>query len=235
MKSVKQGGVITQEKEPRMQGGRMIELDGPRMAPANGGKAERLVILIHGYGADGQDLIGLVPHWQRLLPSAAFVAPNAPERCALSPSGYQWFPITRLDPQETWRGVQAAAPLLDAFIDRELERHGLDESALALAGFSQGTMMALHVGLRRARPPAAIVGYSGALAGAEHLENEITAHPPVLLVHGDMDDMIPVQALHKAVQGLGVGHAIAPDGLALGGQFIADAFAGRFDTKTTQS
>jgi phospholipase/carboxylesterase len=219
------------------------QLNGPRLPPAQG-KADRLVIFIHGYGADGNDLIGLGGEWQRLLPTAAFVSPNAPQPCAGSPMGYQWFPITRMDPGEMMRGVESAAPILNAFIDAELTRLGLDGSRLALVGFSQGTMMALQVGLRRAVGPAAIVGYSGALAGAERLPAEIKSHPPVLLVHGDADQMIPVQALNMAANGLaaagvpvrwhisrGVGHGIAPDGLELGGKFLVDAFAGRLVPK----
>lgn len=217
----------------------MVQLNGPRL-PASSGKADRLVIFVHGYGADGNDLIGLGKHWQRLLPTAAFVSPHAPERCQMSPMGYQWFGISRLQPDEMLRGVEKAAPILNAFIDAELERLELDGSRLAFVGFSQGTMMSLHVGLRRKTPPAAIVGYSGMLPGAEKLPQEIVGRPPVLLVHGDGDDMIPVQALHHAVNGLGaagvttrwhisrgVGHGIAPDGLDLGGQFLADAFAGK--------
>jgi phospholipase/carboxylesterase len=215
------------------------QLNGPRLPPASG-KADRLIVFVHGYGADGNDLIGLGRHWQQLLPTAAFVSPNAPERCAMSPMGYQWFPITRMDPDEMLRGVERAAPILNAFIDSELARLGLDGSRLALVGFSQGTMMSLHVGLRRATPPAAIVGFSGALPGAERLPAEIVGRPPVLLIHGDADDMVPVQALHLAANGLaaagvtvrwhisrGIGHGIAPDGLDLAGEFLAAAFAGK--------
>jgi phospholipase/carboxylesterase len=214
-------------------------LSGPRV-PARSGQADSLVVLCHGYGANGEDLISLAPHWQRLLPNTAFSSPNAPEPCAMAPGGYQWFPISRLDPNEMHKGVVAAAPTLDGFLDSELERLGLDGSRLALVGFSQGTMMALQVGLRRKTPPAAIVGYSGALAGAGQLEKEIRARPPILLIHGDADQMIPVDALHMAVQGLGqaglavrwhvsrgVGHGIDPEGLELGGRFLVDAFGGR--------
>jgi phospholipase/carboxylesterase len=217
----------------------LTQITGPRL-PAASGKADRLVIFCHGYGADGNDLIGLGQHWQRILPTTAFASPHAPERCAMSPMGYQWFAITRMQPDEMLRGVEKAAPILNAFIDSELARLNLDASRLALVGFSQGTMMSLHVGLRRATPPAAIVGFSGALPGAEKLPAEIVGRPPVLLVHGDADDMIPVQALHMAANGLsaagvstrwhisrGIGHGIAPDGLDLAGQFLADAFAGR--------
>jgi phospholipase/carboxylesterase len=219
------------------------QLNGPRLPAANG-KADRLVIFCHGYGADGNDLIGLGRHWQRLLPTAAFASPHAPERCAMSPMGYQWFGITRMQPDEMLRGVERAAPILNAFIDAELARLGLDGSRLALVGFSQGTMMSLHVGLRRAAALAAIVGFSGALPGPERLPAEIVSRPPVLLVHGDADDMIPVQALHMAANGLGaagvsvrwhvsrgVGHGIAPDGLELAGRFLADAFAGKLASK----
>lgn len=215
----------------------MTTLTGPSV-PAASGRTEQLVILAHGYGADGNDLISLAPYWQRLLPNASFVAPNAPERCDVG-FGYQWFPISRLDPAEILRGILAAAPVFDRFIDEELARHGLDETKLALVGFSQGTMMSLHVGLRRKRAPAAIVGYSGALAGAERLADEIACRPPVLLVHGDMDDMLPVSRMHHAAEALGaaglsvrwhvsrgLGHGIDPEGLELGGQFLMDAFAG---------
>lgn len=220
-----------------------LQLNGPRI-PAATGKADRLVIFCHGYGADGNDLIGLGQHWQRLLPSAAFASPHAPERCVMSPMGFQWFGISRLQPDEMLRGVEKAGPTLDTFIDSELQRLELDGSRLALVGFSQGTMMALHVGLRRSVCPAAIVGFSGALAGPERLPTEIVSRPPVLLVHGDSDEVIPVQAIHAAANGLGaagvtarwhisrgIGHGIGPDGLDLAGQFLADAFAGKLSVR----
>ena len=210
-------------------------LSGPHIAPASGRAATSLVVLVHGYGADGADLLGLAPHWQRLLPDTAFVAPNAPERCEMQPMGYQWFGISRLDPAVTAAGVMRAAPSLDAFIDQELARLKLDGSRLALVGFSQGTMMSLHVGLRRDPAPAAIVGFSGMLAAPDRL-SEITGKPPVLLVHGDADELIPYAATHVAAQALGaaglsvqwhiskgVGHGIDPDGLELGGTFLQQA------------
>lgn len=213
------------------------QLDGPRLAPANGGPADRLVVLVHGYGADGNDLIALGRHWQQLLTSAAFVAPNGPQRCDGNPAGFQWFPITRLDPAEMIAGVETAAPLLNEFIDEELASHNLDGSKLALVGFSQGTMMSLHVGPRRAPGPVGILGYSGALVAPELLANA-KCKPPVMLIHGDADDMVPMQAMHAAAGALGdadftvrwhvahgVGHGIDPEGLQLGGQFVADCFA----------
>ncbi|MGH6872707.1 MAG: alpha/beta hydrolase [Rhizomicrobium sp.] len=212
-------------------------LSGPRLPPARG-KATHLVVLCHGYGADGNDLIGLAPMWQQLLPTVAFAAPNAPEPCAGSPMGYQWFPISRLDPGEIQRGVEQAAPVLDAYLDAELSRHELSGDRLALVGFSQGTMLSLQVGLRRATKPFAIVGYSGALAGAPPESGADT--PPILLAHGGSDPMIPADALFASAGALGragacvqwhlspgLGHSIDEAGLALGGTFLAMALAGK--------
>jgi phospholipase/carboxylesterase len=219
-----------------------IEFDGPRIAPRSG-TAKQLVVFLHGYGADGNDLIELGRLWQPVLPDAAFVAPDAPEPCAEAPIGRQWFGLTRRDPNERWTGVQRAAPLLNSFIDAELARAGVAPTALALVGFSQGTMMALHVGLRRATPPAAIVGYSGLLAAPNQTDvaamaHEITSRPPVLLIHGDSDPLIPPQALPMSATALralglsvethmsaGVGHGIGEDGLRLGVEFLLKAFA----------
>src|SRR3954468_22014981 len=166
-----------------------MALSGPTIAPARG-PATHLVVLVHGYGADGQDLIGLAQHWQGLLPTVAFAAPNAASRIPGGP-GFQWFPISRIDPHEMQKGVEAAAPALDAYLDAELARLNLPPERLALAGFSQGTMLSLHVGLRRKVRPAAIVGFSGMLPAAPP---EGTAIPPILLTHGDSDQVIPPQA-----------------------------------------
>jgi phospholipase/carboxylesterase len=216
----------------------MVELDGPRLEPKSGA-AKQLVVFVHGYGADGNDLIEIGRAWQGLLPDAAFVSPHAPNPCGQSPMGREWFPLTFRDPNERWLGVNAAGPILNAFIDAELARRHLPPQALALVGFSQGTMMALHIGLRRPVAPAAIVGYSGMLVlpadpDPEVFAAEITSRPPVLLVHGDQDEMIPVQAVFHAAQGLaalevptqwhishGVGHGIDQEGLRHGGEFIA--------------
>jgi phospholipase/carboxylesterase len=219
----------------------MFNLDGPRTPPANGRPPTKLVILCHGYGSNGEDLIGLAPYLAKALPDAVFVSPNAPEPVPGYPGGYQWFGLSRLDPHLTAAGVRAAAPSLDKFIDAELARYRLPASACALVGFSQGTMMSLHVGLRRAEALGAVLGYSGMLAAPDALAAEAKTRPPVALVHGDRDDVIPVAALFMAAGGLadagipslwrisrGAGHTIAEDGLALGGAFLRDALAGRF-------
>ena len=217
------------------------KIDGPRLEPRSG-NAKQLVVFLHGYGADGNDLLDIGRAWQQLLPDAAFASPHAPEPCAQAPVGRQWFGLTMRDPGERWHGVNIAGPVLEKFLDDELKRRNLPPSALALVGFSQGTMMALHAGLRRAVAPAAIVGYSGMLVTpkdgpAEAMAAEITSKPKVLLIHGDSDEVIPVQALLMASQGLaalevpaewhispGLGHGIDQEGLRQGGEFLARAF-----------
>src|SRR6187200_70038 len=193
-------------KRPRKGKGRMAELDGPRLEPRSG-RARQLVVFLHGYGADGNDLIEIGRAWQGAMPHAAFVSPHAPHPCGQAPTGREWFPLTDRAQNERWRGVNSAAPILDRFLDAELSRRNLPPSRLALVGFSQGTMMALHVGLRRAAAPAAIVGYSGmfVLKGDSDIEGyapQVRARPPVLLVHGDADELIPVQALFHATEAL---------------------------------
>src|SRR6201997_5344382 len=170
-------------------------LSGPARPPASGGTPRRLVILLHGLGADGNDLIGLAPYWAPLLPEAEFLAPDAPFPCDMAPFGRQWFSLQDRSPMSILAGVRAAAPILDAFIDDALEARNLEESRLALVGFSQGTMMSLYVGLRRAKALAGIVGFSGALIGSETLPQDIRSRPPVLLIHGDSDEIVPFQAL----------------------------------------
>lgn len=213
-------------------------IEGPRLPPAAGGAPKQLVVFVHGYGADGNDLIGLGREWAKALPHAAFVSPHAPEPCGMAPMGRQWFDLTFRDPGEMMRGVKKARPILDTFLDAELKRLNLPPQALALVGFSQGTMVALAAGLRRTPAPAAIVAYSGALADVEALTERAGAAPAILLVHGDMDDVIPIDAMLIAREQLaqaglpvewhvasGIGHGIDPDGLRLGGAFLKQAFA----------
>jgi phospholipase/carboxylesterase len=209
----------------------MALIDGPRLA-AQSGHASHLVVFLHGYGADGNDLIAIGQQWQPLLPNAAFAAPHAPELCGAGGPGRQWFALTLRDPAERWRGAVAARPALDAFLDGELARLRLPQDRLVLVGFSQGTMMALHVGLRRPVPITAIVGYSGLLVGPEHLA-EARSPAPILLVHGEEDEIIPVEALFGSAQALaeagigcewhlslGLGHGIDEAGLVHGALFL---------------
>ena len=213
-------------------------LSGPSRKPAGGGKPRQLVLLLHGLGADGNDLIGLAPYWAPVLPEAEFISPDAPFPCDMAPYGRQWFSFQNRSPAAILAGVRAAATILEAFIDEALTARNLDERSLALVGFSQGTMMSLYVGLRRENAPAGILGFSGALVGADTLASEIRSRPPVLLIHGDADDIVPHGALAAAVQGLraagvpveeltcpGLGHGIDEAGLRRGAQFLRSIFA----------
>ena len=217
----------------------MPRLSGPSRPPASGGKPRHLVILLHGLGADGNDLIGLAPYWARLLPDAEFLSPNAPFPCDMAPYGYQWFSSQDRSPEAVLGGVRAAAPILDAFIDEALEERGLDSRELALVGFSQGTMMSLFVGLRRAEPVAGIVGFSGRLLAPELLASELRSRPPILLVHGTEDPLVPYSSLAAAettlkaagvpvetVTSVGIGHSIDDQGLRRGGQFLKKVLSG---------
>jgi phospholipase/carboxylesterase len=214
-------------------------LSGPSRPPASGGRPSRLVILLHGLGADGNDLIGLAPHWAPLLPTAEFLSPNAPFPCDMAPYGYQWFSAQDRSPAAVLAGVRAAAPFLQAFIDDALAERGLDDADLALVGFSQGTMMSLFVGLRRAKSVAGIVGFSGRLLSPEILAEELRSRPRMLLVHGTDDPLVPYESLaiaEAALEGAGVpvetltcdgiGHSIDENGLRRGGLFLKDVLYG---------
>lgn len=215
-----------------------VMIDGPRVPPASGEAPRGIVILLHGYGSNGADLISLAPIWRERLPGIVFVAPNAPEICPGAPGGFQWWGLSGTSSTSRAEGARRAAPILDAFIDAELDKAGLTEDRLALVGFSQGTMMALQVGPRRARALAGIVGYSGMLADEAALATEALTRPPILLVHGDADPMIPIAAFYTTRDALnrcgfevashvyaGLGHSIDGAGLTLGGQFLATALA----------
>ena len=213
-------------------------LAGPSAAPASGGPAKSLVIFLHGYGSDGADLIDLAPYWAPALPDTLFLSPDAPQPCESVPYGRQWWPLTNLTPAARAAGVRVSAPPLNAYIDAQLAAHGLGEDKLALVGFSQGAMMALHVGPRRARTLAGVVGFSGMLADPDALAGEVVTRPSVLLVHGDRDEILPVEALHQAevqLKGLdfdvgshvsrGLGHSIDEVGLQLGARFLISRLA----------
>ncbi len=210
-----------------------MSLDGPRLAPLSGSVPDALVILVHGYGSNGEDLLSLARVLRRALPNAAFVAPNAPSQIAGMAAAYQWWPIETFSMAERATGAASAAPGLDAFITQELATTGLPSNRLLLVGFSQGTMMALHVGLRRAEPVAGIVGISGMLVAPDTLDADIRSRPPVLLIHGTEDEVVPFRSMNVASTALtavgvdvethvspGIGHSVGQDGLTPATQFV---------------
>ncbi|QXT38625.1 alpha/beta hydrolase [Gymnodinialimonas ceratoperidinii] len=203
------------------------------------GDVTSLVVFLHGYGADGRDLLGLADPLAEHMPNTVFVAPDAPERSAMNPAGYQWFPIPWIDGSSeaaAAEGMARAVVDLNAFLDHVMEEHGVSAAETAVVGFSQGTMIALHVAPRREEAFAGIVGFSGRLLDPETLVDEVVVRPPVLLIHGDVDDVVPPQSLPEAAQGLetagweevyahvmkGTAHGIAPDGLSVALAFLKD-------------
>jgi phospholipase/carboxylesterase len=228
---------VAQQAGKRESG--MAELmDGPRWGPAAGGKAKQLVVLLHGLGADGHDLIDLAPGWGKALPEAAFVSPDAPFPCDLGPYGRQWMSVQDRAPEAALAGATAAAVHLDAFLDAELARHGLPGGALALMGFSQGAMMTLFAGLRRKVAPAALLAFSGRLVGP--VPPLQPSPPAVLLVHGEADEVVPIAGSLAAESALraaglavetswrpGLGHGIDQVGITMGALALQQGFAER--------
>lgn len=212
-------------------------LESDRRGPAQGSAAS-LVVFLHGYGANGADLLGLADVLAEHMPGTAFVAPDAPERIPGAPFGFQWFPIPWIDgssEEAAQAGLERAEDDLNAFLDQLMQDEGVGPENTVLFGFSQGTMMALQVTPRRDFPFAAVVGFSGRLMAPEALEDETVSRPPVLLVHGDADEVVPVQSLPQAAEALqaagfqvyahvmkGTGHGIAPDGLSVALAFMRD-------------
>lgn len=216
------------------------DLDFQRRASTSG-EDSSVVMFLHGYGADGNDLLGLAEPLAPHMPDTVFIAPNAPDRSMANPMGFQWFPIPWIDGSSesaAGEGLLQAARRLDAFIDKVLADEGLSPDRLILFGFSQGTMMSLHVAPRRADPVAGIVGFSGRLMMAEALGHEALTRPPVLLIHGDADDVVPFEEMQAAANALqdaefdvyghvmqGTGHGIAPDGLSVALTFMKNFLA----------
>lgn len=203
------------------------------------GEMRSAVIFLHGYGANGADLLGLADPLAEHMPDTLFLAPDAPETCAGAPMGFQWFPIPWIDgssEEESSAGLQRASDDLNAFLDGVMVDEDLLPEQVMIVGFSQGTMMALHVLPRREDPVAGIVAFSGRLLEPELLADELQCKPPVLLIHGDADDVVPPQSLPEAAQALqdagwkevyahimkGTGHGIAPDGLQVALAFMRD-------------
>ena len=219
------------------------KLSDQHRKPRNGKAPESLVVLLHGLGADAGDLIGLADAWGDMLPTTHFTSPDAPFACDMAPFGRQWFSMQVWSLAGFLAGVRQAAAPLDAYLEDLQQQFALPWNRIALVGFSQGCIMALHVGLRRAERLAGIVGYSGLLIGPETLESELRTHPPVVLVHGNADPIVPVTGSMLARDTLaqlgvpvtlhvenGVPHTITPDGLRWGGlalrEWLPDAAAG---------
>lgn len=213
-------------------------LQAGRIEPVSG-QTRSVVVFLHGYGANGDDLLGLAQPLGEHLPDTLFVAPDAPETCPGAPGGLQWFPIPWIDgssEEEAARGLEAAAADLNAFLDALMVDEDVLPEQVALFGFSQGTMMSLYVAPRREDPLAGIVAFSGRLLAGETLAEEAVSRPPILLIHGDADDLVPVQSLPEAAEALqaagwtdvyahvmkGTGHGIAPDGLSVALGFLRD-------------
>lgn len=201
--------------------------------------ARRLVVFLHGYGANAADLIGLADPLMAHMPDTAFAAPDAPEDCAGVPMGFQWFPIPWIDgstEEEAMSGLERSSADLDAWLDETMAAEGVTPDRTVIFGFSQGTMMALHVAPRRAEAFAGLVCFSGRLLRHEDLAEEAVTRPPVLLVHGDADEVVPIGSLSMAAEALetagfdrvfahvmkGTAHGIAPDGLQVALAFMRE-------------
>ncbi len=211
------------------------DLEFQRRASTSGADSS-VVVFLHGYGADGNDLLGLAEPLAPHMPDTVFVAPNAPDRSMANPMGYQWFPIPWIDGSSesaAGEGLLRSARRLDAFLDKVLADEGLAPDRMILFGFSQGTMMSLHVAPRRADPIAGIIGFSGRLMIPDALAHETISRPPVLLIHGDADDVVPFADMQVAADALqeaefdvyghvmkGTAHGIAPDGLSVALTFM---------------
>ncbi|MCV2889935.1 alpha/beta hydrolase [Ruegeria aquimaris] len=213
-------------------------LKAGRKAPVSG-DTRSAVVFVHGYGANGADLLGLADVLGEYLPDTLFVAPDAPETIPGMPFGFQWFPIPWLDgssEEEARRGMAAAVDDFNAFLDALMVDEDLLPEQVVLFGFSQGTMMSLHVAPRREDPIAGIVAFSGRLLEPDLLADEVVSRMPILLVHGDADDVVPPQSLPQAAEALqgagfkeiyahvmkGTGHGIDQDGLGVALAFMRD-------------
>ena len=212
------------------------DLIGPEAEPASGGPAKQLILFVHGYGADGNDLISLTQYFANVAPDAAFLSPNAPYRCDGSPHGYQWYDVWMQDRDERLGAIRSTAAIFDNFIDQQLDRRGLTEKSLVLIGFSQGTMMSIFTAPRREKAVSGIVGYSGRMEAPNLLKDEIKSKPPVVMIHGDSDELLAVSEMETAAAALkecgveidthvrpGLGHGIDEQGIRIGLEFVKNA------------
>ena len=210
-----------------------IKLNGPEAEPASGGQAKQLIVFVHGYGADGNDLISLSSQFSQVAPEAAFFSPNAPFSCEGSPFGYQWYDVWMQDGEKRLSAIRSTAAIFDDFISEQLKRRNLEAKDLLLIGFSQGTMISLHAAPRRLQPIAGIIGYSGRMEAPELLKDEICSKPPVILIHGDSDELLAVSEMETAAEALrengvvteahirpNLGHGIDEEGIKLGLDFV---------------
>jgi len=212
---------------------KMPALTGPEQAPANGGRPERLIVFLHGLGADGSDLIGLAPVLGQIFPTAQFLAPDAPDPCDMAPMGRQWFSLQDRSREQMESGVNAITPVINAYLDDQMARFNLSPDRIAVVGFSQGTMLALHALPQRPVPVAGVLGYSGMLIAPESLAQPGISKAPTLLIHGDQDTVVPhemskISAEAMRIAGFdvdvafckGLGHSIDEAGLRMGIEFL---------------
>lgn len=216
----------------------MTRVLNSEMREAASGRATTAVIFVHGYGANGADLLGLSDVLAEHLPDTVFYAPDAPEKIPAAPMGFQWFPIPYLDGSSELaaeEGLERAKADLNAFIDRVMIDHDFEPEQVLLFGFSQGTMLSLHVAPRRDEELAGVVGFSGRLLQPDLIEDEATVKPPVILIHGDQDPVVPFNSLPEAANTMvaagfevyahvmkGTEHGIAPDGLSVAVAFMRE-------------
>lgn len=209
------------------------DLQTYRYGPLAAGKPQQLIILLHGLGSNGQDLISLAPIWAQGLPNALFASPDAPFPCDMAPMGHQWFSLQEWTEAAMLKGAEKVFPLVDKYIDNLLKTLHLTDKELALVGFSQGAMMAMYMGQRRKIPPACILGYSGSMLGVKDLRDGLVHKVPTCLIHGDADTVVPVTAWHQAMDALtnaghpvegrvipGLAHGIDDSGVSSGLEFL---------------
>ena len=173
-------------------------LDATSISPLSKNKPRQVVILCHGYGGDGKDISALALNWQRFLPDAIFLCPNAPEVCSVNPQGYQWFDLTTEKEEVILEKSLVAEEKLNIFLDQVFDNLQLASSNLALVGFSQGCMMTIQVGLKRKKQLNCLIGYSGKVINQKHLSSHVNSKPKIFLMHGENDTIVSPTYLLEA-------------------------------------